>query len=293
VSVAVRILSTLAEIDLENPQYLRLISFKLEELGVQYLPVAVEVLRRVRKMRPEEPQSHLYLANLLQKVASQVLFLNQPSSDFHDARKDLLAKLMPRVNDGEIGPEPIAHAEALYRESISLYNEVLAGKWDQRFAQVEVTTLMEVNRLVNFVIFYGLGHKVLAEVDHRLMSPINTDIRVEITWDTDMTDVELVVKEPTGEDCQSFHNKTSIGGMMSRNFTHGYGPVEYLIRTAATGSYEVTVELYNSMKKFTGSTVMVKIWTHFGDPLKEREEAYTVRLDKDRQVCKVGSILIV
>lgn len=55
---------------------------------------------------------------------------------------------------------------------------------------------------------------------------------------------------------------------MSRNFTHGYGPVEYLLRTAASGEYEILVELYSSMKKVTGTTAVVKIWTHFADPVK-------------------------
>ena len=83
VKVAVRILSTLAELELENPQYLRspipplftlimlllfllfqlppptdvyfvlrLIAFKLSELGVQWLPLAIDILRRARLMRP-------------------------------------------------------------------------------------------------------------------------------------------------------------------------------------------------------------------------------------------------
>jgi len=34
------------------------------------------------------------------------------------------------------------------------------------------------------------------------------------------------------------------------------------------GEYVVKVELFNSMKKFTGTTVLVKVYTHFGDLLK-------------------------
>ena len=55
---------------------------------------------------------------------------------------------------------------------------------------------------------------------------------------------------------------------MSRNFTHGYGPVEFLLRKALSGRYTVAVELFSSMKKVTGTTVAVKIWTHFADPSK-------------------------
>jgi len=152
---------------------------------------------------------------------------------------------------------------------------------------------MDLNRLVNFATHYGVHQKLMGDVDHRLSSPINTDIRVELTWDTDMTDVELTVKEPSGEECLSFHNKTALGGMMSRNFTHGYGPVEYLLRTAATGTYEVAIQLYSSMRKVTGTTVMVKIWTHFADPLKERESVYSVRLENDRDTHAIAKITIV
>jgi len=43
-------------------------------------------------------------------------------------------------------------------------------------------------------------------------------------------------REPSGMEVNSFRNKSDIGGMTSRNFTHGYGPVEYLLRTAAKGT---------------------------------------------------------
>jgi ATP-dependent RNA helicase DHX57 len=43
-------------------------------------------------------------------------------------------------------------------------------------------------------------------------------------------------REPTGETCYSFHNKTSSGGMLSKDFTGGYGPEEYSIRYAPKGT---------------------------------------------------------
>ena len=42
-------------------------------------------------------------------------------------------------------------------------------------------------------------------------SPIDMDIRIVLTWDTDMTDLELQVTEPSGEKCYSFHNHTKNG----------------------------------------------------------------------------------
>ena len=40
-------------------------------------------------------------------------------------------------------------------------------------------------------------------------------------------DVSLQVMEPSGEVCSPFHNHTRSGGVLSRDFTSGYGPVVY------------------------------------------------------------------
>ncbi len=61
-------------------------------------------------------------------------------------------------------------------------------------------------------------------VDKRLIQLLDVDIRVVISWDQDLVDVELAVEEPTGEVCNAFKNVTRIGGTVSRNMTNGYGP---------------------------------------------------------------------
>ena len=44
-----------------------------------------------------------------------------------------------------------------------------------------------------------------------------------MTWDADLTDMDLHVIEPSGEEAYYSHNRTRIGGMVSRDFTAGYG----------------------------------------------------------------------
>jgi len=186
--------------------------------------------------------------------------------------------------------EPVEVAVKHYTEAIQLFNKILNGKWDARFAQIEIPALMEMNRMANYINFYGLQHQLLNLCDGRLLANLNVDLRVCIMWDTDMTDVELEVLEPSGEKCYSFNNKTSLGGMTSRNFTHGYGPQEYLLRCAQAGSYIVSVKLYSSMSKYTGTTVLLWVWTNYGDPKKERKELVVRRLEKDREhhpICKI------
>lgn len=141
----------------------RLIAFKLEELGLQYLPSAVDILRRVRKFRPvrdnifythpisshqlvqEEPQSHLFLANALLKLATSILRLSETlsrSQMTHRMRKNrslegdaLLHKLLScsrSVNDRESMPDPKTLAVKYFSEAIGLFNQVILGKWDKR-----------------------------------------------------------------------------------------------------------------------------------------------------------------
>jgi hypothetical protein len=54
--LALRILSNIAEMQLENPQLLRILGHRLEQLG--YYQLAISVFQEVKTMRPEEPQSY-------------------------------------------------------------------------------------------------------------------------------------------------------------------------------------------------------------------------------------------
>eukprot|EP01125_Pyxidicula_operculata_P008985 TRINITY_DN296_c0_g4_i1.p1 TRINITY_DN296_c0_g4~~TRINITY_DN296_c0_g4_i1.p1 ORF type:complete len:763 (-),score=218.98 TRINITY_DN296_c0_g4_i1:63-2225(-) len=286
-ALSLRVISNLAEIELDNPQFLRLLSFKLSEFGTEVsLQRSIAVLRRVLKFRPEEPQSYLFLAVAITQHANYLLMNN------YNSTKDL-SDLVGETST-ELGKDKIVDvkqfAKDRYNEAIGLLMKVLLGKWDSRFAQVEVTALMEFNRLANYIRFFDLEHAILSTTDHRLLAPLYVDIRVVIIWDTDMTDVELNVTEPSGEKCNSFNNKTESGAMMSRNFSHGYGPVEYLIRNAQVGNYEVSLTLFSSMMKYTGTTVHVQIWTGYGDPTKEVLTTYSVRLEKDKESYKVANI---
>lgn len=61
-------------------------------------------------------------------------------------------------------------------------------------------------------------------------------------WDTDMTDIDLHVIEPSGEKAYYGNRRTEIGGQVSRDFTQGYGPEEYTLRAACTGNYKVSAK---------------------------------------------------
>jgi len=269
-----RVLTSLAELDLKNPQFLRLIAFKLFELGDKFHYLTIQILKQVKTIRPEEPQSFLLLAYAFVESANKLM--------------------VDRSNEIDVSNAAVLRetAQQHYLEAIQLINHIVMGKWDVRFAQIEVTAVMELTRVANFVREHGFDttHHTLHSIDHRLLSAISVELRVVVVWDTDMTDVELHVEEPSGEKCYSFHNKTSSGGMLSRDFSHGYGPEEYIIRTASAGTYNISVKLFSAMSKSTGTTISVRVWTHFGNPKKERLKYYSVRLQKDREVHNVAQV---
>jgi len=259
-----RILSNLAEMDLENPQLLRMLAFLLDDPAL-----VISIFKQVLSIRPEEPQSYRDLAlSLINYGNSQMKSLADTS---------FLDPTFQKISE-------------VYMEAISLLNKVINNEkgWDVRFAQIEVIALTDLMRVFqqcdnhNFVFLKD-------QVDKRFAIDMDVDLRIVIQWDTDMTDVELLVMEPNGELCYSFNNKTSNQGIMSRNYTNGYGPQEYLVRQALPGEYKVAVRLFASPERF-GTTVCVKIWTNFGRPLKEREATCFVRLTTPKQFETVAKI---
>lgn len=54
-------------------------------------------------------------------------------------------------------------------------------------------------------------YNIISHYDIPLRVLLGVDLRVVLTWDLDMTDVELHVIEPDGEHCHSFYNHTRNG----------------------------------------------------------------------------------
>ena len=117
-----------------------------------------------------------------------------------------------------------------YSEAVKALLKVIEGKWDVRFDQIELTALLELARCLKkmkqnnlFVLASNLIPPSLVEWD--LLKEIDDDIRIILNWDTDLSNVELEVIEPNGQVANPFHNLTSNGGMLSKDFTGGYGPI--------------------------------------------------------------------
>lgn len=239
-AIGERVLTNLAELKLEEASLLRVLAWRLQQAGA--LERAIVILRRVEKLRPEEPQSYRDLALAL-------------------------------AENGKT------------EEAMDLFLKVVMGEW-QRFDEIELIALEELNALMA-----RTGARPPASMDSRLVKNLDVDVRIVMVWDADATDVDLHVQEPTGEEAAYNHNRTTIGGLVSRDFTQGYGPEEYMVRRAQPGIYKIFAHYYGSQQQtVTGPcTITATVFTNFGRPT-QKKQVLTLRLDKPNDKVDVGEI---
>jgi hypothetical protein len=78
----------------------------------------------------------------------------------------------------------------------------------------------------------------------RFRLDVQLDVFIWLGWDTDKTDIDLHVMEPTGEEVSYSHKRSaSTGAAVSRDFTQGYGPEVYTCAVSWAGSILRSVHL--------------------------------------------------
>jgi len=161
------------------------------------------------------------------------------------------------------------------------------GTWD-RFDEIELIALVELNDLWPRAKAAGVAAWPL---DPRLEKRLDMDVRIVMTWDADMTDMDLHVLEASDEEAYYGHNLTTIGGKVSRDFTQGYGPEEYSLRRAMHGTYKIKSHFYgSSAADLIGAvTLQVDVYTNFGRP-SEKRRSLTFRLTDRKEEFVLGEI---
>ena len=90
--------------------------------------------------------------------------------------------------------DPESNLRALQR-AIDLLAHVVMNKWD-RFDEIELIALMELNAIIPKARRAGIRD---IPIDSRLIKLLDLDVRISMTWDADLTDMDLWVIEPSGE----------------------------------------------------------------------------------------------
>ena len=114
-----------------------------------------------------------------------------------------------------------------------------------------------------------------------------------LTWDADNTDIDLWVTDPNGEKAYYGNRLTHQGGRMSQDFTGGYGPEEFSLKTAKPGKYAVEAQFYGHRQQIVAgaTTLQMKLATRFGTRAQE-EKSVTMRLAGRSEVVLVGEFTV-
>ena len=258
--LAIRILSNLSEMKLEDAALWRTMGWRLREAGAY--EEAIATFRHVLEMRSEEPQSRRDLALVLTeagKAAKDEIGLSEAACLLHAAAF-----------------EPAA------RRSGRRSNDM----------QTSVIALEELNGLLAWCAANGVKVDAPA-MDAAFRRDLPLALRITLAWDVDETDVDLHVLEPDGEEAFYGHRRTSSGGFVSEDVTTGYGPEEYLRKTADKGVYKILANYFAShQQSLTGAaTVTATVYTGWGTD-HEKREILSFRLDKPKDKHPIGEIKI-
>ena len=167
------------------------------------------------------------------------------------------------------------------------------SKFGDRYSGIELISLMEANRLVAKIkrLPMALEDDAFNPLHTKLRKLLDVDLRVTLSWNTNMSDVDLHVIEPSTEVCKYNHRRTTIGGLMSNDMTSGYGPEAYLLKKTMPGEYQIKAHYYGARGiAFSGpATLRLNIYTNFGRP-NEKKETVTLRLDKPKDMIDIAKV---
>lgn len=149
------------------------------------------------------------------------------------------------------------------KEAVRLLYEVLTKDWgiyESRYQGLREIIMTELNTLMAEQKPEDFG------VNAEVLQAAPVDLRVVVDWNKDETDIDLHVLEPGGEECSYNHRLTQSGGRISEDFTQGYGPEEYEIKTAVKGRYKINIDYYGDryQKQQVPSFVKVTVFKNFG-----------------------------
>jgi tetratricopeptide (TPR) repeat protein len=250
---AVRALSCIVELHPNNPQALRLVGYYL--MSWQRPAEAARVFLRVLENRPFEPHSYRDLARALLKLRRYAL-------------------------------------------AASLYEIVLAGQWHERFGRIHQIASEEYALFVQAALRSRAMPRNVAQTLRQRSATLGlrvkpSQLRVTVTWNTDNTDIDLWVIEPTSEKCYYSNKKTKNGGTLLEDITRGYGPERYQNIGGTSGQYKIQLHFYGHSSNVLGnethaSTIIV---IHAGTP-KQRIIEKNFVLKKREQIVNVAKITL-
>lgn len=183
--------------------------------------------------------------------------------------------------------------------AFAYYEIALSGEWDQRFGDFKRIVTVDYLRFLRQLDTTKVAPTVASfarqkEADlARALNLGQPDLVITMSWNTDSTDVDLHIIEPSGEECYYSHKRTRSGGEMSQDVTQGYGPEMYTLRQAPRGLYRVRAKYFASDNNRTSARtkVYVSVYRYWGTK-RERAEHKVVTLEYGKDMHEVFTVRI-
>lgn len=168
--------------------------------------------------------------------------------------------------------------------------KVVQKKWDGRFDEVQQICLNDMNAIIAECERKKIKLD-LSGFDKKLIQNFDVDVRIILTWNTDDCDIDLWVTDKDGEKCFYGNRITRNGARMSRDFTQGYGPEEFCIKTAPGGKLKIEANYYGNhqQKVLQPVTVQAEVYTNFGRENQKRE-VLTLQLNEVKGTFLIGEV---
>lgn len=263
-----------------TPSFYLEVAALFEERGLT--KKALIILSNLAEMEVENYRLLRVLGNRLSQLAY---------TDYAIDIFEQVLKLRPNEPQSYRDLASVQTAKGQYQQAVDNYYEIVKREWHSRFPEIEVIAFEEMNR----VIVEAERKKVnldLSAIDDRLIYAMPVDIRIVLNWDTDNSDMDLWVIDPCGETCMYNNSRTHIGGLISEDFTQGYGPEEFLIRRAVQGKYVVKANYFGTREQTVvgPTTIYLDVYTRYSSN-KEEKQTITLRLSDRKDVITIGEIV--
>ncbi len=168
-----------------------------------------------------------------------------------------------------------------------LYEAILSGNWSDRFFNLQTLAAEEYALMIAALEQNDPDSELTRYLIARrealgLLTPTD-DIRVTISWNTDNTDIDLWVIDPSGEKCYYANRNNANGGELLDDITRGFGPERFRDIEAEPGTYLVQAHYYgNNGNLFSATThVHATVTKHAGTTEQTIEQLDLILNDVD------------
>ena len=252
-ALALRVLSNISEVQVENVGAIRVLAEKLRQW--QQWDVALTQFALAQSLRTEEPQGFRDFALSLARA--------------------------PVQSGGDI------------KRALAMLWYVASHDWDSRFNSIQLTSLHEFNDLLARASMSERPDLKRLGVPTELIGAVPVGLRVVMGWNANDVDIDLWVLDPAGEWAYYGQAQTSTGGQMSDDFTEGYGPETFTIARPLPGTYTVYAHYFanHEQKLAAPITVYLEFQTPFGRGAA-KTTATVRRLEEGKEHIEIGQFTV-